>query len=188
MIKRRAKEEEIMKPMDRSRRWKKEWAAFSRFPLLNRSDCPDSAPTPFNGDWFHSTDVTGFGLITNGGWCPKCMANSIYGAAIYFARGRWNELPCYFRCRLVVDKSDSMSSFLFPSGQGNTQDDVIAHLNHYGVRASRSASPGYSGQNTRIRNFFQTTKIKAIHFIEHGIEVVAVYDPNAICVSKTGKW
>jgi hypothetical protein len=77
-----------------------------------------------------------------------------------------------------------MSEFNSSASQGRTHNDVLWYLKERGVQCGRNASLGTSSQNQRIKKYFLDSGIRAIAFLEHGTEVVAVYDPSCIKVLK----
>jgi hypothetical protein len=108
-------------------------------------------------------------------------------------------------CVLALQANEVQSDFPLESeSKGNTQDHLIKYLNmnvledesgpqriqrfnrldnsSTSLRVSRNASPGDSGQNKKIAAYFLSKGIKAIKFVEHDVEVVAVFDPNCIRV------
>jgi hypothetical protein len=118
--------------------------------LLDPSEPNDGLGTPpaFRGFWLHMTTVKP--EISANGWKPQRMRNSIYGAAIYLARGKWSleHLPRapviasalkkllkdqqVFVCTLVLQEHEAKS--LFPSAsspEGYTETDLLAHLNEH---------------------------------------------------------
>jgi hypothetical protein len=181
----------------------------------------------FKGFWFHTTMVKK--EICSNGWNPQRNKNSIYGAAIYLSRKKWelNDLcpnnlgytspidldtiksglrgPNMFVCVLALQDSEVQSCF--PSEKAPkayTGDHLIDYLNlnvpedksgprgmrrandkdnsSTSLRFSRNAGPGSNRQNKKIADYFLNEGIKAIKFLEHDTEVVAVFDPSCIRV------
>ncbi|MCB9576646.1 MAG: hypothetical protein H6717_06420 [Polyangiaceae bacterium] len=143
-----------------------------------------ATPTPFDGEWAHSTNV--YDEIVANGWKPGLAKNTIYGAAIYLSRSKWEQShAAVFKCVLNLDAGEVMSEFASESGTGDTQDHVLWHIReHGGIIVGRNASVGSSTQNQRITSYFSSRGIRAIHFREHGTPVVAVYDPSCLLVLK----
>jgi hypothetical protein len=176
----------------------------SQVVLLSPSMAGDVSKTPvtFSGIWLHRTSEKK--LVLEKGWNPTLNKNSIYGAAVYLSRDKWDlegswlsEIcadgtpnpmdlafdPEIITCELILKDSEVQSSF--PSTHqpfGTDQTHLLWHLKENGVQASRSPSPGSSRQNHSIASYFLGKGIKAILFKEENIEVVAVYDPSCIRV------
>jgi hypothetical protein len=141
------------------------------------------APSPFDGQWCHSTNAAS--IILSSGWCPRAVKNTIYGAAVYLSRNPWNLTHSHvFNCVLDLQHSNCQSTYTWvrgTGGTGNDQDAVIWHLGDVtGKSYGRTAGPGTNSQNTQISAYFSSISVKAIHFVEHRDEVVAVYDPSCI--------
>jgi hypothetical protein len=112
--------------------------------------------------------------------------------------------PKMFACVLALQANEVQSSFpLEHAPNGNTGDHLLEYLNknvpldksaHRGVKRigidnaaksrqfSRTSGRGDNKQNKKIACYFLTKGIKAIRFLEHGEEVVAVFDPSCIRV------
>ena len=176
----------------------------SQVVLLSPSMASDvsKTPVPFSGIWLHRTSEKK--LVLEKGWNPILNKNSIYGAAVYLSRDKWdlegswlsdlcpngppNPMdyafdPEIITCELVLEDSEVQS--LFHSTHqpcGTDQTHLLWHLKENGVGASRSPSLGSSRQNRSIASYFLGKGIKAILFKEENIEVVAVYDPSCIRV------
>jgi hypothetical protein len=109
--------------------------------------------------------------------------------------------PKVIGCVLALQANEVQSDFPLESeSKGNTQDHLIKYLNmnvledesgpqriqrfnrldnsSTSLRVSRNASPGNRRQNKKIAAYFLSKGIKAIKFVEHDVEVVAVFDPN----------
>jgi hypothetical protein len=184
-------------------------------------------PPAFKGFWLHTT--TAKKEIFSNGWNPQRIKNSIYGAAIYLSRKRWDlDDPCLnnldhtspidldtiksglrdpnmFVCALALQGNEVQSCF--PSKEapnGYTGDHLIDYLNlnvpedksgprgirrvndsdnsSKSLRFSRNAGPGNNRQNKKISSYFLNKGTKAVKFLEHDTEVVAVFDPSCIRV------
>jgi hypothetical protein len=113
--------------------------------------------------------------------------------------------PEMFVCVLALQANEVQSCFLLENApKGNTGDHLLEYLNmnvpedksaHQGIRRiniinnsstglrfSRNSGPGNNKQNKKIADYFLNKGIKAIKFLEHDKEVVAVFDPNCIRV------
>jgi hypothetical protein len=113
--------------------------------------------------------------------------------------------PETFVCVLALQANEVQSCFpLKNAPKGNTGDHLIEYLNvnvnedksapqgirrvnnidnsSTSLRFSRNPGPGNNRQNKRIADFFLKKGIKAIKFLEHDNEVVAVFDPDCIRV------
>jgi hypothetical protein len=107
-------------------------------------------------------------------------------------------------CVLALRADEVQSDFPLEDGsKGNTQDQLLKYLNFNLIedeaelrpnklstrlRVGNNASPGGSRQNKKIAAYFLRKGIKAIKFLEHDVEVVAVFDPTCIRVlQKTTK-
>jgi hypothetical protein len=197
--------------------------------LYDSSMAEEVSKTPpvFKGLWLHTTIVKK--EISSNGWNPQRIKNSIYGAAIYLSRKKWDlddlcpsnldhtspidldtmksglKDPKMFVCVLALQDNEVQSCF--PSEKapkGYTGDHVIDYLNlnvpedksgpqgirrandkdnsSTSLRFSRNAGPGNNRQNKKIADYFLNEGIKAIKFLEHDTEVVAVFDPSCIRV------
>lgn len=184
-------------------------------------------PIAFAGFWLHTTTVKK--EICSNGWEPQRIKNSIYGAAIYLSRRKWdvNHLcpsvtgdtssmdsntvkravkdPEMFVCLLALQDNEVQSCFPSEGApEGFTGNHLIAYLNlnvpkdqsrHRGIRRvddnngsvtslrfCRNPGPGINRQNQKIAEYFLKKRVKAIKFLEHDVEVVAVFDPSCIRV------
>jgi hypothetical protein len=183
-------------------------------------------PFAFRGFWLHSTSVKS--EICSNGWKPHRIKNSIYGAAVYLSRGRWNlnnvgsgtsnsSVPTDLAtvkkaalhqktlvCVLALKEDEIQSSFRSEDGsEGITENHLINFLNlnvpedkprpqglrrinkddtSISLRFSRTGGSGSNRQNQKIAEYFRVRNIRAIKFLEHDVEVVAVFDPSCIRV------
>jgi len=111
-----------------------------------------------------------------------------------------------FVCVLALQVDDVQSCFPFENApKGRTEADLLEYLNRNmtvpkdksgaqgilrinsdnsstSLQFSRNSSSGNDKQNEKIADYFLNKGIKAINFLEHGEEVVAVFDPNCIRV------
>ncbi len=160
-------------------------ASVPSFPLssISREDAAAlSSPAPFDGIWTHSTNA--FDKIVAGGWKPNLVENTIYGAAIYLARGKWELSHAgVFECVLRLKAEETRSAFESRGVSGDSQNHVLWYIgDQSGSLVGRNSGPGSSAQNQRIKAFFLKRNIRAIHFQEHGTAVLAVYGPTCIRV------
>lgn len=118
------------------------------------------------------------------------MNGIIYGTAIYLARGRWRQLPWFIQCCVVLGPAEVLMTYPWGDGPGgSSQDDLIRYLKEAGINgAGRTPRKGDSNVNRAIREHFLRRGIKAVHFKEHEVDVVAVYDPTVIQIIRDGLW
>jgi hypothetical protein len=149
------------------------------------------APAPVTGEWMHSADNNTIAAIQALGWSPNFLRGTIYGTAVYLSRGVWHGLPASIRGRLELAPHEVLSEFeSVQGGRGNTQDHLLWYLQERLTIPApavvhvvgRNPRNGTHVQNATIRDHFLGLGVRAVHFIEHGLDVVAAYDPNCIRV------
>lgn len=146
------------------------------------------APGPFEGPWMHSQDLATVQQILQTGWDPRLVTGTIYGCAVYLSRGPWMGRAASILCALELRPQEVLTTYAHVGGNGASEDDLLAHLSANVTvpgpigRIGRTPQRGSSAQNTNIRDFFLSNGVRAIHFVEHGENVVAVYDPTCIRV------
>src|ERR1043166_5755863 len=135
-----------------------------------------SAPPPFDGDWYHALERKFIKQIVANRWRPDLYVQIKYGCAIYLSRCRWQKTPTLIRCHLHLKANEVMTMFL----NGNTQDHLERYLRDEVSVQDFSAELATRPKNDAICQHFLNLGIKAIHYLEHSDEVVAVYDPRVI--------
>jgi len=113
--------------------------------------------------------------------------------------------PKMITCVLALRTDEVMSCFPSESSpNGNTEKHLLDYLNEYvsqdetaprgairrigpdnsltSVQFGRTPVSGNHERNKKIARYFRTKGIRAIRFLEHGEEVLAIYDPSSIRV------
>jgi hypothetical protein len=108
-------------------------------------------------------------------------------------------------CVLALQSNEVLSNFpLEDAPQGNSENQLLRYLNtnvpqstggpkgirrfdparnsSISLRFTMSPGPGSNSQNTKIADYFLGEGVKAIKFSEHGVGVLAVFDPSCIRV------
>lgn len=147
------------------------------------------APPPLDGQWMHSADNNTIATIRAQGWSPNLLRGTIYGTAVYLSRDPWHGLPASIWCRLDLAPHEVMTEFESQrGGRGSTENHLLWYLQERVVIPGLIRVPGRNpkngghAQNTLTRDHFLGLGVRAVHFVEHGIEVTAAYDPTCIRV------
>jgi hypothetical protein len=175
-----------MNAQERTIRQRQLMDATPTFPLSYTDTPPESVPESLKGVWLHTAEREIIAKIRMDGWKPESAKGTTFGAAVYLSRDPWDvgliQNPESLAVVLQIGPGEVLTEFDHPHGKGHTQDDLLWHLNHRGVRAGKSPGLGHSTQNRAIRDHFLARTIKAVAFLEGVVEVVAVYDPTCIRV------
>lgn len=138
-------------------------------------------------------------------WDPDNILGDLSGPLDRKSLVKCLKHPKMIPCVLTLRTNEVMSCFPASSEpNGNTQEHLLNYLNQYvpqdktahsgrirrigadgtltSLQVSKNPGAGNKGKNKEIAHHFLANGIKAIRFLEYGMEVVAVYDPNCIRV------
>ena len=143
------------------------------------------------GDWFHShQEKHVVDAIQSSGWKPDLNSGTKFGCGVYLARGQWHsDAKWMIRCAIQLADSEVLDEFpvvkgFENKGSGNSEGHFERYLKAEGVTPGRArVEGGNSAQNMAIREYFLKKGIKAVKFVEHGIEALVVYDVSAITIT-----
>ncbi len=140
--------------------------------------------------WLHCTSPEVAKDILENGFSPDRNSQTKFGCGVYLSTERWHEddgkltwavLEC------TVDLSSAMVCEYFPpsdgfSEGGRTERHFGRWLKEQGVVSSNRVqqSAGNSPQNARIKEFMKEKNYHAAKFLEHGKEVLVIYDASLI--------